>query len=224
MKRKVWLRGLFFLVLCVCASAFWAVGVKADVAPRYEYVYHAMDQAEWDREMDRLRHGEKFGVRSWMPEKSLFAGMNRWEILACFLVPAVLIICFCCLAAKKKIKKMGCGVILLVLVCSAAVGGAILSSVVRALNALNGGLVTRRNVKKVDILVAPRLKESYDQYQTRVRWINTDCCQECGTGLEHFYFEGHRTVCPKCNPDGTYEELRKQTDEILRKFHQAGQN
>jgi len=213
------MRGFFLGVLCMFASSFYVVGVKADVINpgpryRYEYEHHAMDKTEWDREMARLRQGKVVSDRKLMP--SLFARMGRWEIIVCYLVPAFLTICFCCLAAKKKIKKMEC-VVGSVLVCAAAVGVAWFFESREQFEALyyacvgryheferNRYLETQRNVEikvKVDILVAPRLNESYDQYKTRVRWRNTNRCQECGTMLERVrYYSKYRTICPKCNP------------------------
>ena len=50
----------------------------------------------------------------------------------------------------------------------------------------------------VSVLVKPDPNESYSQYMERVRRQDNDLCLKCGTKIEHWYWMGRHSGCPKC--------------------------
>ena len=213
MKRNAWWKGLLFTVFALTIGLAPML-VQADM-PRPVYTYYTLPKAEWQREMKRLADGGKVADKELGKDdlSSLYDRSNRTPLLQYvyifFLAMSGIIIVVGCLDIKKcadKRKRI-----------ELAIGTALLS----VFSLYVGFLIVPGRLSKIQahsdygvrtigydgmgryhghIAVAPRKGESYNQYKTRVMWKNSDCCEECGTKLEHWYDRGRHVACPKCNP------------------------
>ncbi len=70
---------------------------------------------------------------------------------------------------------------------------------------------------RVDVSVKPSPYEAYFQYLERTRRLENDLCLKCGTKMEHWYYMGRHTGCPKCDElYGTCKECGKEFNRFNR--------
>ena len=72
----------------------------------------------------------------------------------------------------------------------------------------------------IDITVEPKPGESYREYLERTRRLENDLCLACGTKLKHWYFQGRRSGCPKC--DDLYRTCTKCGKEFFDPSKESG--
>ena len=180
-------------ILCA-ATAFVALCGRADL-PRPSYTYHAMWYPTWL--IDKLTDGHGHAV---MLAISIVVMFTIWVLV------------HNSLRRQKRLKAVAALVRWTIMIVVVSGGLCVIWFGKQQVVTIGGGHLV--------VLVKPSPNESYSQYRERTRRLENDLCLTCGTKLEHWYYRGRHSGCPKCDKlYGTCKECGKEFKRFNRGWH-----